>query len=503
MDKNRRIEEKSTFHFPGNLGVLLDRAFDMFPGRPGIGVQGRLLTFEEYHDRVCRIVHGLKKIGLGPNRRVLLMAPSSLEYALISLAVFRIGAELVPVNPRIRQHELAHILSDTHLEYVICERTGMSTVSKAHALTRDLPQPCLITIDERAPSTLFLYDLDLSSQDTGCEQMGNRDTAMIVYTAAMDGYAMGAQLTHTSLFNDAIFFAEECFEGENSGCEVAASILPLFHTYGFTNGFLVPLAGGVTDLLLEPSLRARDMVDIMDAWQVTQIVSVPRIFSSILKPIGQKPELRCRLKNLISGGVKISIELLEAYMKEVQLPINEGYGLTESSPVVTWNRGRPAPRFGTVGYPLGCCQIKIVDDKGEELARGNKGEVLVKGSNLFSGYLNQPERTKDAFLKGWFKTGDLGLLDEDNYLTLTGLKKDMINVFGLKAYPKEVERIIAHHPDIRSVHVCKEHHHNLGEMVSCVVSLKPGRTMKRRDFHKWCRENISPYKIPRNVRING
>ena len=284
--------------------------------------------------------------------------------------------------------------------------------------------------------------------------------------------------------------------------ELLYSLLPLFHTYGFTNGFLVPLVGAVTCLLLGTSMRGRTVVNLMAHYRPTQIISVPAIFQGLVKPLSERPGLRSGIKNLTSGGIGISKKLLGVYKEKLGLTISEGYGLTEASPVVTWNGLHRPPKFGTVGPPLSCCQIKIVDNQGVELSPGEEGEVLVKGSNLFSGYLNRPEHTQKAFVDGWFRTGDLGRLDDEDYLTITGLKKDMINVFGLKAYPREIERLLGNHPDIASARIRGEWHDRYGDIVAGDIYLKPGRTMSEKTFFDWCRRHISPYKIPRKVQIH-
>ena len=208
------------------------------------------------------------------------------------------------------------------------------------------------------------------------------------------------------------------------------------------------------------------------------------------------------MNNLTSGGIGISVELLEKYHDLLGLSISEGYGLTECSPVITWNGLSHPPKFGTVGYPLACCEVKILDNKGREVPAGVEGEVLARGLNVFSRYFNQPEHTKKAFVDDWFMTGDLGYLDKDNYLTLTGLKKDMINIFGLKAYPKEVEKILSYHPDIESARVWGEWHPRHRDVVACEVFLRSGGTMTEKDLTNWCRQNISSYKIPRKIRIH-
>jgi len=492
---------KNSLQFSGNLGGLLDHSTDLYPGRNGIVVPNQVLTYKEYHDRVCRMVHGLQKVGLERNDRVLFISPNSLNYAFISLAVFRIGGVLVPANPKIRHYELAHILSETQPKLIVCESSTVPSAMKAYELIGEVPSPCFITVDEKAPSTMFIQDLDLSRPTRHCEAMAPDDTAMIVYAAAIDGYALGAELTHACIFYDTISLADGAFKDDDAECEVVTCILPLFHTYGFTAGFLTPLAGGMTCLLLNTSLGARKMVSLMEACQGTQIFSVPAIYFSIMKPLADEPELCSRLNNLTSGGIAVPMKLLRGYREQLGLDISEGYGLTETSPVATWNRAHRPPKFGTVGYPLACCQVKVVDDTGKDLPPGQEGEVLVRGLNLFSGYLNQPEHTQNAFVKDWFKTGDLGHVDDENYLTITGLKKDMINILGLKVYPSEVERILSYHPAIRSARIWGEWDEKFGIIVAGEIGLKSGCVLSEQDFQNWCRQNISPYKIPRKIRI--
>ena len=467
----------------------------------GIGTPRQMLTFDQYYDRVCRLAYGLRSAGLERNDRVLVSSTDPLGYAIVSLAVFRLGAVLVPVNPRTGLYELAHVLSETRPRLVVCNAATLSTMLKACQVAGGTEHPSLITLDEKLPSTPFLEELCLSTPLTSYEEMELNETAMIVYTAAMDGYPLGAQLTHGSLFSDSAAFAGKSFREGESGSEALFSLLPLFHSYGFTNGFLVPLTAGVTCILMGTSMRGRTVADLMAHYKPTQIISVPAIFHGLVKPLFERPDCCHRIRNLTSGGIRISMKLLEVYQEKLGLTISEGYGLTEASPVITWNGLDRAPKFGTVGPPLPCCQVKIVDDRGMELPPEQEGEVVVRGSNLFSGYLNRPDHTRNAFVNGWFRTGDLGRLDAEGYLTLTGLKKDMINVFGLKAYPKEIERLLKNHPDIASVRIRGEWHQRDGEILEGDICLKPGRSLTEKAFFDWCRHHISPYKIPRSIKI--
>lgn len=495
------LENNKVYPFPGNLGALLDECREQYPERRGMGTPNRMLTFYEYYDRVCRLVHGFKETGVGPMDRVILSSLAPEGYAALSLALFRMGAVVVPVNPRMGPYELAHIVSETAPRLVICDKETLSTAQKGCETVPGTSRPGFMTLDQKAPSVLFRKEMDLSRADPTVEKMAPEDTAMIIYTAAMEGRPLGAQLTHGSLFADTAAFARQSFTPEGTEGEVLFSLLPLFHSYGFTNGFLVPLMGGVTCFLLGTSVRSKTVVGLMEQYRPTQIISVPAIFHSFLKSLSDHPQLCAGLRNLTSGGIGISRDLLDQYRDKLGLTISEGYGLTEASPVVTWNGLDRPPKFGSVGPPLSCCKIQIVDEKGMELPSGEEGEVLVRGSNLFSGYLNKPDETRKAFAEGWFKTGDVGWVDEENYLTLTGLKKDMINVFGLKAYPREIERLVMNHPDVVGARIQGEWHPRFGDMVAGDIRLRPGSTVTEKAFLQWCRHHISPYKVPRKVRL--
>ena len=494
------FKQRLSTEYKGNIAELLDRSGDLHGDRIGIGIAGELFTFRQYHDRVCRMVHGLRKIGVEKGDRIVFASSNNLHYAFISLALFRIGAVLVPVNQRIRHHELAHILKDTKSRFMISERSSFERAIKACEDYNEIVPPLFITLDERAPSVTFIDDLDTSMQDTSCEQLPPETTALIIYTAGIDGYMLGAELTHSSVFYDAVSFADASFDEEERETEVMASALPLFHSYGFTCGLIVPLAGGITSLLLETSMRRVKIASILEEFRVSQIISVPALFLSLLKPLAEKPDVCSRLKNLTSGGIQIPKELLVAYRETLGIDIREGYGLTETSPVATWNAiDRPA-KFGTVGYPLSCCDVKIVDNNGGDLPAGVEGEVWIRGLNVFSGYLNHPEKTEKAFAGEWFKTGDLGFLDDEHFLTLTGLKKDMLNILGLKVYPKEVERILSYHPGIESVRIWGDWDPKHGNIVAGEISLN-GHHLNEKEVHDWCKANISPYKIPRKINI--
>jgi long-chain acyl-CoA synthetase len=488
--------------YPGNLSLLLDRAADLFPDRDGIGFGDTVLSFREYHDRVCRLTRGLVDLRIERGDRVLLLSHNSLGFALIAHAVLRAGAVLVPVNPGIRPNELAHIVTETLPRCAFAEARSLPRFFKTYKLIPTHLIPTLVTIEKDVPLTVNLSEIDHAEPCRTCEPMQESDLAMILYTAAMEGYALGAQLTHGSIFHDAVCCADACFGMSATAGEVALCLLPLYHAHGFTSGFLVPLAGCVSTYPIDAFRETGEIIDLMERRKVTQMASVPAVYEGLLRPLGDHADICSRVRNLTTGGAKASVELIKQYKDRLGVDLFEGYGLTEASPVVTWNPSDRPPRAGTAGIPLPCCQVKIVDEHGGRLPPGAEGEVLVRGLNVFSGYYLRPEKTAKVLdSNGWFRTGDLGVLDEDNYLTWTGLRKDMINIFGLKVYPRELERLLLQHPEVERVRVYAEEHDRYGAIVCCELLPKPGKTVTERLFRKWCRQTVSSYKIPRKITL--
>jgi len=488
--------------YPGNLSLLVDRAASLFPHRAAIGDAETVLTFAAYYDRVCRMTKGLIDLGVRRGDRVLLLSHNSLGFALIAHAVFRVGAVLVPVNPGIRPLELSHIVTETCPRFAFAEARSLPRFFKTYKLIPTQLIPTLVTIEEQVPLTIHLSEMDAAEPSHHCEHMDPSELAMIVYTAAMDGYALGAQLTHGSVFYDTVCSADICFDMSDTSEEVAVCVLPLYHAHGFTSGFLVPLAGCVPTYPIDAFRETAEILQLMDLRKVTQMASVPAVYEGLLRPLASRPDICARLTNLTTGGAKTPIPLMERYRDLLGVHLFEGYGLTEASPVVTWNPSNRPPRIGSAGLPLPCCEVKIVDDQGRRLPPGTEGEVLIRGLNLFSGYYLQPEKTSRVLdAEGWFRTGDIGTIDEDNYLTWKGLKKEMINIFGLKVYPREVERLLMTNPDVAQIRVYGEDHERYGAIVSCDVWSKPGRKIEERSFRKWCRQTVSSYKIPRQINV--
>ncbi|MBK1700629.1 class I adenylate-forming enzyme family protein [Thiococcus pfennigii] len=488
--------------YQGNLSLLLDRAMERFPDREAIGFADEVLSFRAFHERVCRLTQGLLDLGLGRGDRVLLMAHNCLGFAVIAHAVFRVGAVLVPVNPGVRPHELVHMAMETRPRLAFVEARSLPRFFKTYKLVPSVSIPTLVTIEPEIPLTIHLGDIDSARPCEHCARMDEDDLAMIVYTAAGEGYALGAELTHGSIFHDAVWLADACFDLSNTAGEAALCVLPLYHCHGFTSGFLAPLAAAVPTYPIDAFREAHEIIAVIEARDITQIVSVPAVYATLARSLEERPDLCARLKNCITGGAQTPMELIERYRERLGLDLLEGYGLTEASPVVTWNPSDRPPRPGTAGLPLPCCELKIVDDEGVDVGIDREGEILVRGLNLFRGYYNQPEKTARVLSPdGWFRTGDLGILDRDGYLTWKGLKKDMINVFGLKVYPREVERLLGTHPDVEWVRVYAEEHDRYGALVVCDLKPKPGRSITERAFRKWCRQMVSSYKIPRRITV--
>ena len=235
--------------------------------------------------------------------------------------------------------------------------------------------------------------------------------------------------------------------------------------------------------------------------KVTHFAAVPTMYLQMLNHPDRPQYDLSSLRTCGSGGAPIPLETLETWKRHYGSQIQEGYGLTETSPTATWSQGPVKPKFGSCGKPIWGCQIKIVDDAGNTLPPGKEGEVLIRGVNVMKGYYKQPEATAQILKNGWFYSGDIGKLDEEGYLYIVGRKKDMILRGGFNIYPREIEELLYEHPAVAEAAVVGVKHDELGEEIKAVVYLKPGCNATEGELQAYCKERIAAFKYPRIVEI--
>jgi long-chain acyl-CoA synthetase len=325
------------------------------------------------------------------------------------------------------------------------------------------------------------------------------DTAVILYTSGTTGQPKGAELTHSNMILNARL-SDTQYHAEPD--DVHLVTLPLFHSFGQTvqmnTGFYNKAA-----LSLLPRFDADAALTIMERDNVTIFAGVPTMYWAMLHhpDLGKFDiaKIARHLRLAVSGGAAMPVEVMRAFGEKFGVQILEGYGLSETSPVATFNRlDRPA-KPGSIGLPVWGVQVRIVDPMDNDVPQGEMGEILLKGHNIMKGYYKRPEATAEAMRGGWFHTGDLARMDEEGYIYITDRVKDMIIRGGFNVYPREIEEVMMTHPSVSLAAVVGVPHERHGEEVKAYVILKPGQMVDDEELIAWCRGCMASYKYPRVI----
>ncbi|MEV7119236.1 long-chain-fatty-acid--CoA ligase [Kitasatospora griseola] len=472
------------------------------PEHPAIVSGTRRITYRELWDGARRYAAVLRARGIGPDDKVALLLPNTPHFPLAYFGVLALGAVAVPVHALLRAEEIAYVLRDSGAAALICAAPLLAEGGKA-AETVGTP---LLTVMEEAEGSAPARRLDvLAARSTPIDRQVARDPgdiALVLYTSGTTGRPKGAQLTHLNVVMnvDTTMLSPFDFTAD----DVLLGCLPLFHTFGQICGMNTCFRAGAT-LVLMPRFDGPGALELMVREGCTLFMGVPTMYTALLEAARADPR-RPALDRAFSGGAALPVAVLDAFQETFGCPVLEGYGLTEASPVVAYNQKAWPLKPGTVGRPIWGVEVEIaraeVADRIELLPAGETGEVVFRGHNVMAGYLNRPEATAEAVVDGWFRSGDLGVKDDEGYLSIVDRKKDVVLRGGYNVYPREVEDVLAHHPAIAQVAVIGLPHPVHGEEVCAVVRAHPGTTpgpALGAEIVAWCRERMAPYKYPRQV----
>lgn len=482
-----------------NLGDCLRLSAIERPDAPCLVYEGLRLDYTSV-DRAARKVAGmLLEMGIGQGDRVALLLPNIPQFPIIYYGILYAGATAIPLNPLMRPAELTHIVADAQVRLIFAfadvadaalTQLGTSCVDQVFVVEHGMqaatpPQGASFMAAFGAADPVD--ELALTNPD---------DIAVILYSAAQYGRARGAMLSHFNLFNNALTISTRTLRYYPE--DIFLCVLPLFHGFGQTTMLNAPLLTGST-IVMSAKFDPGHVVDLINAERVTLLAMVPTmlhyLLAGIREPMATLDSVRC----IVAGGSKLNIDAATAFAERFGVPVLEGYGLTETSPVVAFNGSPETNRPGSVGLPIWGCEVAILDDNDNPLPPGQEGEVAVRGHNVFQGYLNDDDGTEEILRGGWLHTGDLGFLDTDGYLTLTGLKKDMILRAGMNVYPREVERVLEEHHDIVEAAVIGVPELVRGEDVKAFVVLREGASLTENELKAYCRDVLSSYKCPRRI----
>jgi long-chain acyl-CoA synthetase len=318
---------------------------------------------------------------------------------------------------------------------------------------------------------------------------------VILYTSGTTGKPKGAELTHDNLRSN-VAVAVGLFDMGVG--DVIFGGLPLFHSFGQTCTMNAAIAGGACVTLL-PRFDPGKALEILERDGCTVFEGVPTMYGALLNHPERKSCDVSRLRVCASGGASLPVEVLRGFEDCFGCKVLEGYGLSETSPVASFNHPDRERKPGSIGTPIKGCEMKVVDDDRNDVAQGEIGEILIKGDNVMKGYWGHPDATAESIKDGWFATGDMARIDEDGYFFIVDRKKDLIIRGGYNVYPREVEEVLYEHPAVREAAVVGVPHDDLGEEIGAAVALKDGESVEADELRDFVKEQLAAYKYPRKI----
>jgi len=476
-----------------NLALLLEESVQKHADRPVLIADNKRITYRQLHSAVQAVAPSLKNMGMGKGDKVAIMLPNIPEFVYCCFAVFQSGAVAVLLNTSSTPSELCYLLNNSDAKILITQASG----EKRYREIKDQLSTChsIYITDSEENRSVMNQKSTVNENDSRATVINPDDPAMMIYTAGLTGKPLGAVLTHHNLCEE-LNMIQPIFRREPD--DIGLCLIPLFHSFGVTVNMLNVIQAGCSTVMMD-RLTMDSLLSTIARERITYIVAVPRLYVGlVLYEKTAKYDLSS-LKLCVTGGSAMPPEFIPLFEQKLGVRILEGYGLTEASPACSFNRIELAAKPGSIGTALTGIDIKIVDEAGHELPRNQVGEVIVRGGNVMQGYYKDAAATASVIKDGWLYTGDLGRMDEDNYIFLTGIKKRMIITSGFNVYPREVETVLNLHPAVQDSRVLGKKDLMRGELVTAQIVLRDGFHPDDKEIIRHCKVYLSPYKVPREV----
>jgi long-chain acyl-CoA synthetase len=509
--------------YPGRpLSDILASAAVHRPDRPATYFQGAELTFLDLKRRSDALAASLARMGIAKGDRVGIMLPNCPQYIVAAFGILRLGAVVVNINPSYTAREVLTVTTDSGVRMVITLDALAPLVQSVRAQTA-IEHVAVTSLAEysgaaaappQVDGTVTLASLLESmpgpdpARGLPAVAVGPDDLAVLQYTGGTTGTPKGAMLTHGNIFANVV--QSEAWMNPAQvlgGTERYLVVIPYFHIYAFSVCMMMGLWIGALQII-HPKYDPDQVLESIRRFRPTYFPAVPTVFVSLLNhpKVGEGGLEHVRLFN--SGGAPCPVDVIAEFERRIGRPLNEGYGLSETSPVTHSTPHLAVRKPGTIGLPIPDTDMKIVDIEtgARELALGEAGEICVAGPQVMAGYWNKPDETANALRtdadgRVWFHTGDIARMDKDGFTTIVQRKKDMIIVDGYNVYPSEVESVLYAHPAVRLAAVIGVPDAYHGEIVRACLALKPGASATAEDIVAHCRAGLTEYKVPRQVEI--
>ncbi|MGN2411782.1 long-chain-fatty-acid--CoA ligase FadD1 [Pseudomonas syringae] len=508
-----------------NVQAVLKQSCERFADKPAFSNLGKTITYGELYELSGAFAAWIQQYtDLQPGDRIAVQLPNLLQYPIAVFGAIRAGLIVVNTNPLYTAREMEHQFNDSGAKALVClanmahlaEKVVPKTQIKTVIITEvaDILSPfkrlLINSVIKYVKKMVPAYHLPQAIRFNDILAKGRgqpvtevvpvaADVAVLQYTGGTTGVAKGAMLTHRNLIANMLQCRALMASNLNEGCEILITPLPLYHIYAFTYHCMAMMLLGNHNVLISNPRDLPAMVKELSKWKFSGFVGLNTLFVALCNNEGFRNLDFSALKVTLSGGMALQQAAAERWKQVTDCPICEGYGMTETSPVATVNPIQNI-QMGTIGIPVPSTLCKVIDDAGNEVAFGERGELCVKGPQVMKGYWQRQDATDEMLdAEGWLKTGDIAIIQPDGYIRIVDRKKDMILISGFNVYPNELEDVLATLPGVLQCAAIGVPDEKSGESIKVFVVAKPGVTLTKEKVMEHMRANLTGYKVPRSV----
>lgn len=494
-----------------NLAALLENSAHKYASKTAFTFMDTSLSFAEVNGAANQVANALIDLGIEPGEKVAMSCFNLPYFPIIYNGILKAGAVVVPLSVLLKSDEIQYHLENSDAKAYFCfvgtEDLPMGKMGyEGFQKVRNCEHFIMIMPKGNIPSPIqgtitFESFIDRKSSSFDTRETKSSDTAVIIYTSGTTGRPKGAELTHSNLFTNAVISAD-LFDGTSE--DIHLIVLPLFHIFAMTVLMNSALYRGASSILL-PRFDAEAVLNSLHKNKVTVFAGVPTMYWGLNNYLDTHDfdisDIQVNLKSCLSGGASLPVPVLDKFEKRFDIIILEGYGMSEGSPVVTFNQRDIGRKIGSVGTPAWGVKVKLVNEDGETVPIGEKGELLYKGPNVTKGYYKNPEATVKTIVNGWLHSGDIAVQDEDGFYFIVDRTKDMIIRGGLNVYPREVEEVLMKHSAVSMAAVIGVPHSEKGEEIKAFIVFKDGENVSEVELMEYTKAHIAAYKYPRIIEI--
>ena len=471
-----------------SLAEMLVEARGRHGDRTAVRLDDTQVTYAQLDDASARVAGLLRDRGVSPGDRVGIMLPNVPYFPIVYYGILRAGGVVVPMNILLKGREVAFYLGDPDAKVLFA--------------WGDVAAPAQEGAREAGAEVVVVRPGEFEELLAGTEpatevaERAAQDTAVILYTSGTTGQPKGAELTHGNLRRN-VDIAATRLAGVHEE-DVVLGALPLFHSFGQTCSMNAAVrVGACLDMI--PRFDPGKALEIIERDGVTVFQGVPTMYHALLNHPERERYDTSRLRLCMSGGAALPVEVLRGFEEAFRCKVLEGYGLSETSPVASFNHPDRDRKPGSIGTPIEGVEMKVFDDKDNEVPQGEVGEIVIRGHNVMKGYWKRPDATAEVMRGGWFHTGDMAYVDEDGYFFIVDRKKDMIIRGGYNVYPREIEEVLYEHPAVSEAAVVGVPDEKMGEEVGAAVALKAGEDVDADELRDFVKQRVAAYKYPRRI----